>query len=207
MVFTKGFTDLDHLHPGWNVARPTVLPPTFMISTFPLSNVLTSSGRLRLFPSIFAILITSSALLTHVSSVHTCVQNIIYPPRFPDKIVMTLILCTGCFSKDQQFIWVSSHRNSNVRHLLPVLPPEMGVRIFAGKIRLKGAFRQKGHYGGFPEPWPSIFLLKGIVIGVFHSSPGWPDRVSLHPAHFEQRVGFRFDHDGIRLCSFLQPRP
>ena len=44
LVFTNGCTDVDHRHPGSNVARPMVAPPMVINSSFPLGNVLTSSG-------------------------------------------------------------------------------------------------------------------------------------------------------------------
>src|SRR2546428_1486107 len=47
-----GFTCLDHLHPGSNLARPIVPPPIFTSSIFPFSNLRTSSGELRCLTSI-----------------------------------------------------------------------------------------------------------------------------------------------------------
>src|SRR3954452_1564390 len=38
-----GFTDSDHRHPGWNVARPTIVLPTVDISSLPFGNSRTSS--------------------------------------------------------------------------------------------------------------------------------------------------------------------
>ena len=46
-----GPTSTDHFHPGWYVARPIVIPPRPMVSNFPFSNSITSSGcsnRLRM---------------------------------------------------------------------------------------------------------------------------------------------------------------
>src|SRR5438309_5533815 len=51
-VFAIGFTCLDHLHPGSNLARPIVPPPIFTSSIFPFSNLRTSSGELRCLTSI-----------------------------------------------------------------------------------------------------------------------------------------------------------
>jgi len=54
-VFTSGFTEVDHRHPGWNTARPTVVPPTFTSSSFPFSNVIVSSAAFVLLTSILLI--------------------------------------------------------------------------------------------------------------------------------------------------------
>jgi hypothetical protein len=59
-VFAIGFTWVDHRHPGWNTARPTVAPPTFTSSILPFSKVLVSSG-------VF-VLLTSNLLNVHQSA-------------------------------------------------------------------------------------------------------------------------------------------
>jgi len=53
LVFTSGLTDVDHFHPGWNSARPTIAPPIFTSSSLPLSNFLVSSGFPNPLTSIF----------------------------------------------------------------------------------------------------------------------------------------------------------
>jgi len=49
---TRGFTDVDHFHPGSSLNLPIEAPPTFEICTFPLSNFRVSSGVLMLVFSI-----------------------------------------------------------------------------------------------------------------------------------------------------------
>ena len=51
-VFTRGFTQVDQRHQGWNMPRPTVAPPILTSSSFPFSNVLVSSGAFVLLTSI-----------------------------------------------------------------------------------------------------------------------------------------------------------
>src|SRR6201987_2854551 len=51
-VFTIGFTQADHFHPGCSVARPNVTPPNVTSSTWPLSNERFSSGDDKVFFSI-----------------------------------------------------------------------------------------------------------------------------------------------------------
>jgi hypothetical protein len=53
-VPARGFMHFDQLHPGSSVPLPITTSPRFTISTFPFSNVLTSSGELRLFANTFA---------------------------------------------------------------------------------------------------------------------------------------------------------
>src|SRR5438477_8137895 len=45
-----GFTDSDHRQPGWNVARPTIVPPTLAISSLPFGNSRVSSLPTALLP-------------------------------------------------------------------------------------------------------------------------------------------------------------
>jgi hypothetical protein len=52
-VFTIGFRQVDHFHPGCSVARPKVTPPNVTSSNWPLSNERFSSGADKVFLSIW----------------------------------------------------------------------------------------------------------------------------------------------------------
>ena len=49
LVFTIGFTHVDHFHPGCKVARPNVIPSNVTSSNWPLSNERFSSGSDKVF--------------------------------------------------------------------------------------------------------------------------------------------------------------
>src|SRR5581483_8817203 len=65
-VLTMGFTDVDHFHPGSNVALPIVASPRFVRSIFPLSNFLVSSGLDILFLCISTIVIRRMAIVSKI---------------------------------------------------------------------------------------------------------------------------------------------
>jgi hypothetical protein len=48
-VFTSGFTEVDHFHPGSSLNRAIVSSPIFAISSLPLSKSLRSSAPLSKF--------------------------------------------------------------------------------------------------------------------------------------------------------------